>query len=69
MAGGDCVARMLQFKQRHPGAEFDLKPYRFTARVPGREEPFQAMSLCRLMDKIERWAAEQTMALLLFGQQ
>lgn len=48
------MARMLQFKQRRPDAEFDLKPNLFTARVPGHEEPFQAMSLCRLMDQIER---------------
>jgi hypothetical protein len=30
----DCVERMLQFKQRCPDAEFDLKPGLFTARVP-----------------------------------
>ena len=63
----DCVERMLQFKQRNPGVEFDLKPYLFTARVPGRDAPFRAMSLCALMDAVERFAAEQTMALLLFG--
>ena len=63
----DCVERMLQFKQRCPGVEFDLKPYLFTARVPGRDEPFRAMSLCKLMDAVERWAAEETMARLLFG--
>jgi hypothetical protein len=65
----DCVARMIQFKQRCPGIEFDLKPNLFTARVPGHDEPFRAMSLCRLMDQIERWAAEETMARLLFGKQ
>jgi hypothetical protein len=65
----DCVARMLQFKQQCPAAEFDLKPNLFTARVPGHDEPFQAMSLCRLMDNIERWTAEETMARLLFGKQ
>jgi hypothetical protein len=63
----DRVERMLQFKQRCPDVEFDLKPYLFTARVPGRDEPFRAMSLCRLMVAIERWAAEQTIARLLFG--
>ena len=62
----DCVERMRQFKQRCPGAEFDLKPYMFTARVPGRDEPFRAMSLCKLMDAVERWAAEE-MARLLSG--
>jgi hypothetical protein len=63
----DCVERMLQFKQRCPGVEFDLKPYLFTARVPGHDEPFRAMSLCNLMNTLERFAAEQTIARLLFG--
>lgn len=63
----DCVERMLQFKQRCPGAEFDLKPYLFAACVPGRDEPFRALSLCKLMDAVERWAAEETMTRLLFG--
>jgi hypothetical protein len=63
----DCVERMLPCKQRCPGAEFDLKPYMFTARIPGRDEPFRAMSLCKLMDAVERWAAEETVARLLFG--
>jgi hypothetical protein len=31
----DCVERMIQFKQRNPGVEFDLSPYLFTAHVPG----------------------------------
>lgn len=53
----DCVERMIQFRQRCPGAEFDLKPNLFTARVPGRDEPFRSMSLCKLMDAVERWAA------------
>lgn len=61
------MERMLQFKQRCPGAEFDLKPYLFTARVLGRDEPFRAMSLCKLMDAVERWVAEKTVARLLFG--
>jgi len=63
----DCVERMSQFRQRCPGAEFDLKPNLFTARVPGRDEPFVSMSLCKLMDAVERWAAEEFMAGLLFG--
>ncbi len=63
----DCVERMFQFKQRCPDVEFDLKPNMFTARVPGHDEPFRAMSLCGLMNTLERWAAEQTMAPLLFG--
>ncbi len=63
----DCVERMLQFKQHCPGAEFDLAPGRFAARIPGHE-PFEALSLCRLMDKVERWAAEETIARLLFGK-
>ncbi len=63
----DCVERMIQFKQRNPGAEFDLKPNLFTVRVPGRDEPFRAMSLCKLMDAVERWASEEFLAQLLFG--
>lgn len=63
----DCVERMIQFKQRCPDVEFDLKPNMFTARVPGHDEPFRAMSLCSLMNTVERWAAEQTVARLLFG--
>jgi hypothetical protein len=58
----DCVERMSQFRQRCPGAEFDLKPNMFTARVPGRDEPFVSMSLCKLMDAVERWAAGEAMA-------
>ena len=63
----DCVERMLQFQQRCPDAEFDLKPYLFTARVPGQDEPFRALSLCNLMNTLERWAAEETTAGLLSG--
>ncbi len=63
----DCVERMIQFKQRNPGAEFDLKPNMFTARIPGHDEPFRAMSLCKLMDAVERWASEEFLARLLFG--
>jgi len=67
MAVVDCVERMLQFKQRCPGAEFDLTPTMFTARIPGHDEPFRAVSLCNLMNALERWAAGQTMARLLSG--
>jgi hypothetical protein len=67
MSEVDCVERMLQFRQRCPAAEFDLKPNLFTARVPGCDELFQAMSLCRLMDKVERWASGELMARLLSG--
>lgn len=58
----DCVERVLQFRQRCPGAEFDLAPNLFTARVPGRDEPFRSMSLCKLMDTVERWAAGEAVA-------
>ncbi len=63
----DCVERMIQFRQQCPDAEFDLKLNMFTARVPGRDEPFRALSLCSLMNTVERWAAEEMMAGLLFG--
>jgi hypothetical protein len=63
----DCVERMIQFRQRCPGAGFDLKPNVFTARLPGRDEPFVSMSLCKLMDAVERWAAAEAMAGLLSG--
>jgi hypothetical protein len=63
----DCVERMSQFRQRCPGAEFDLTPNLFTARVPGRDEPFVSMNLCKLMDAVERWVANETMAALLSG--
>ena len=69
MAGTDNVARLLAFKQAVPGAMFDLSPSLFTATVPGRDEPFQARSLGDLMDKVEEWAAEETMSALLFGRQ
>jgi hypothetical protein len=52
---------------RFPRAEFDLTPNLFTARVPGRDEPFVSMTLCKLMDTVERWAAEELMAGLLTG--
>jgi hypothetical protein len=40
----DCAERMIQFRQRYPAAEFDLKPNLFTARVPGRDEPWVRLS-------------------------
>jgi hypothetical protein len=43
------------------------KPYLFTARVPCHDEPFRALSLCNLMNTLERWAAEETTAGLLSG--
>jgi len=60
----DCVERMLWFKQRCPEADFDLKPYLFTARVPGREEPFRAMSLCGLMNILWTCCVGRPMRLL-----
>jgi hypothetical protein len=51
----------------NPGTEFDLKPNVFTARIPGHDEPFRAVSLCKLMEEVERWASEECMARLLFG--
>ena len=50
----DCVAKMIAFKARHPAVTFDLTPIRFTATIPG-QEPMSAVSLCRLMDKLEQW--------------
>jgi hypothetical protein len=67
MGDVDCAEWMLQFKQRCPDAESGLKPDMFTASVPGCDAHFPATSLCHLMDAIERWAAEQTMARLLLG--
>jgi hypothetical protein len=55
----DCMERMLQFEQRCPDVEFDQKPYLFTARVPGHDEPFSALSLCNLMNTLERWAVRR----------
>ena len=55
----DHVRRMLEFKQRCPSVEFDLAPNEFSARLPGVDEPFCSMSLRGLMDRLERWEAEQ----------
>lgn len=54
----DCVVLMLAFKRRHPAARFELSRSEFAAVIPGHER-FWALSLCRLMDKLERWEAEQ----------
>jgi hypothetical protein len=54
----DCVARMLAFKERCPAAEFELAPNMFAVTVPGHER-ISAMSLCRLMDQLATWEAEQ----------
>jgi hypothetical protein len=34
---------------------------------PAGDEPFRAMSLCNLMNILERWTAEETVGGLLFG--
>ena len=54
----DCVAKMLAFKQRFPAVVFELSPSEFAATIPGQER-FWALSLCRLMDKLEQWEAKQ----------
>lgn len=54
----DCVALMLAFKERHPAAIFDLAPNMFAVTIPGHERIW-ALSLCRLMAKLEAWEAEQ----------
>jgi hypothetical protein len=51
----DCVVRMFGFKERHPTVLFELSPNLFAASVPGRLERVEAMSLCGLMDRLERW--------------
>jgi len=53
----DCVEKMLAFKQRCPTVRFELAPNKFTAFIPG-QEPFWALSLCRLMAKLEQWEQE-----------
>ncbi len=63
----DRAERMTQFRQRCPGAESGLKPDMLTARVPGHDEPSRAMSLCNLMNALERRAVGQAMARLLSG--
>jgi hypothetical protein len=57
----DCVEKMIAFKQRCPSVTFELSPNRFAATVPGHD-PFWAMSLCRLMVKLEQWEKEQEVA-------
>jgi hypothetical protein len=57
----DCVEKMLAFKQRHPAVIFELSPIEFAATLPGHER-FWALSLCRLMARLERWEAEQATA-------
>ncbi len=57
----DCVERMIRFKERVPTIAFDLSPSEFRATIPGID-PFWALSLCRLMDKLETWEAEQATA-------
>jgi hypothetical protein len=54
----DCVEKMFAFKQRCPTVKFEIAPNEFAATVPG-DERFSAMSLCRLMDRLEKWEQEQ----------
>jgi hypothetical protein len=54
----DCVEKMLAFKQRCPSVEFELAPNRFAATIPGHER-FWSLSLCRLMDQLEKWEQQQ----------
>ena len=49
----DSVVRMMAWKERHPSVEFDLAPAWFAARLPGHDHPIGAMSLGRLLDKLE----------------
>jgi hypothetical protein len=46
---------MMAWKQAHPSTVFDLSPSWFTAAVPGHDEPFTALTLSRLMDKLENF--------------
>ena len=48
----DAVVRMQAWKQAHPSTIFDLSPTWFVAQVPGHE-PIGAITLGRLMDKLE----------------
>jgi hypothetical protein len=57
----DHVRRMLAFKQRQPTVKFDLAPNEFGATIEGHGRLW-AMSLSRLMDKLEVWEAEQVAA-------
>jgi len=54
----DCVEKMLAFKERCPAAAFELAPNMFAVTIPGRERVW-ALSLCRLMEKLEQWESEQ----------
>lgn len=54
----DCVEKMLAFKRRCPTVVFELAPNEFAAVIPGHER-MRALSLCRLMDKLEQWEQEQ----------
>jgi hypothetical protein len=54
----DCVEKMLAFKQRCPAVTFELAPNEFAASIPGCER-FWALSLCRLMERLEKWEREQ----------
>jgi hypothetical protein len=55
----DSVPRLHAFKERHPDAEITLTPNRVTARIPGVDQLFWAMSLGRLVDQLEAWEAKQ----------
>lgn len=68
MAEVDHVERLLDFKRRNPGAVFDLAPNRFSATLPGCDEPFTAITLRELMDKLARHCAEETLGRLLSGE-
>lgn len=57
----DSVVRMLEWKEAHPSTEFDLDPKWFVARVPGHD-PIGAVSLGRLMDKLEMLDAADELA-------
>ena len=54
----DCVERMMAFKRRCPAATFELAPNMFAVIIPGHERVW-ALSLCRLMDKLEQWEQER----------
>jgi len=54
----DCVEKMLAFKQRCPTVVFELASNEFAAIIP-RHGRLWALSLCRLMEKLEQWEQEQ----------
>jgi flavorubredoxin len=54
----DCVEKMLAFKRRCPTVVFELASNEFAAIIPGHGR-FWALSLCRLMEKLEQWEQEQ----------